>query len=333
MVNPNNDTITAVPGIKIGHYTDLIGATGCTIAMMPDYGATAGVEVRGAAPGTRETDLLKPGTLVQKINAILLGGGSAYGLAAADGVMQYLEENNTGFQTRSGIVPIVPGAILFDLGIGNPQARPTSDDGYQAAKLASNKPVIQGTIGAGTGATVSKFGGIHNAIKGGLGSKAISIDETFTIGSLMVVNASGDIIDPETGILITGSRTHDNEFISSRDLIFNNQTPQIPQSETNTTIGIVATNIPLTVEEANRIAIMAHSGIARSILPSYGMGDGDTLFVVSTALESTPSPIDLTRLGTIAAWTVEQAILNAVQLNSGLSGIPSAKEYTTKTSQ
>ena len=123
MVNPNNDTITAVPGIKIGHYTDLIGATGCTIAMMPDYGATAGVEVRGAAPGTRETDLLKPGTLVQKINAILLGGGSAYGLAAADGVMQYLEENNTGFQTRSGIVPIVPGAILFDLGIGKP---PTS---------------------------------------------------------------------------------------------------------------------------------------------------------------------------------------------------------------
>jgi L-aminopeptidase/D-esterase-like protein len=332
MTTASNQTITSIGGIKVGHYTDLNGATGCTVIILPSGGAIAGVEVRGAAPGTRETDLLKPGTLVDRVHAILLGGGSAFGLAAADGIMKYLEENGVGFQTRSGPVPIVPGAILFDLGIGDSTARPTAENGYQAAYSASDIEVGQGSIGAGTGATVSKFGGMENAIKGGLGSMATQINDGFSIGALVVVNSSGDVTNPENGKIIAGSRDTQGTFKSSLELLRASKLPGLLKENSNTTIGIIATDAPLSVEQANRLAIMAHSGIARTIVPSYGMGDGDTLFVVSTAsneLTVEKANIDLTKLGALAAWSVEQSIINAINSATGLAGIPSAHEYLT----
>lgn len=327
MTNTKNLTITSIDGIKVGHYTDPNGATGCTVILMPPGGAIAGIEVRGAAPGTRETDLLKPGTLVNRIHAILLGGGSAFGLAAADGVMKYLEENDIGFQTRSGPVPIVPGAILFDLAIGDSKARPTAENGYQAAYSASDREVKQGSIGAGTGATVSKFGGIESAIKGGIGSFAIQMNDGFSIGALIAVNSSGDVINPENGAIIAGSRDSQGKFKSSLELLQESKQQRLLKENSNTTIGIIATDAPLNVEQANRLAIMAHSGIARSIVPSYGMGDGDTLFVVSTASNEPKANIDLTKLGALAAWSVEQSIISAINSATGLAGIPSAQEY------
>ena len=327
MTNTKNLTITSIDGIKVGHYTDPNGATGCTVILMPPGGAIAGIEVRGAAPGTRETDLLKPGTLVNRIHAILLGGGSAFGLAAADGVMKYLEENDIGFQTRSGPVPIVPGAILFDLAIGESKARPTAENGYQAAYSASDREVQQGSIGAGTGATVSKFGGIESAIKGGIGSFATQMNDGFSIGALIAVNSSGDIINPENGAIIAGSRNSQGGFKSSLELLQESKQQSLLEENSNTTIGIIATDAPLNVEQANRLAIMAHSGIARTIVPSYGMGDGDTLFVVSTASNEAKIDIDLTKLGALAAWSVEQSIISAINSATGLAGIPSAQEY------
>ncbi|MDA1096617.1 MAG: P1 family peptidase, partial [Chloroflexi bacterium] len=293
-----NETLTAIPGIRVGHWTDVDAATGCTVVLMPREGAIGGVEVRGAAPGTRETDLMRPGTLVQRVHAILLGGGSAFGLAAADGVMRFLEEAGIGFPTRAGVVPIVPAAILFDLPLGRADVRPRSEDGYAACVAASDTPVQQGSVGAGTGATVAKVLGMPRAIKGGLGSATKPISGGFTVGALMAVNAFGDVIDPETAQVIAGPRRDDGGFEDSREILWReggpaNQTTKTgPQGEppgpaTNTTIGIVATDVPLTVEQANRVAIMAHSGIARAIRPSYGMGDGDTLFVVSTAPSGT----------------------------------------------
>ncbi len=324
-----NQTLTSIAGIKVGHYTDLKGATGCTVVLMPEDGGVAGVEVRGAAPGTRETDLLKSGTLVHRIHAILSGGGSAFGLAAADGVMKYLEERDIGFKTRSGPVPIVPGAILFDLGIGDPKARPTAENGYQAAISASSDEITQGTVGAGTGATVSKFGGMENAIKGGIGSVTTKMNDGFSVGALIAVNSSGDIQDPESGILIAGSRRGERQFESSLNLLRTSSGQTLLSEDTNTTIGIVATDAPINVEQANRLAIMAHSGIARTIVPSYGMGDGDTLFVVSTAGPAQENEYDgdLTKLGALAAWAVEKSIINAINNAETISGIPSSDEY------
>jgi L-aminopeptidase/D-esterase-like protein len=246
--------------------------------------------------------------------------------------MKYLEENGVGFQTRSGPVPIVPGAILFDLGIGDSKARPTAENGYQAAYSASDIEVGQGSIGAGTGATVSKFGGMENAIKGGLGSMATQINDGFSIGALVVVNSSGDVTNPENGKIIAGSRDTQGTFKSSLELLRASKLPGLLKEISNTTIGIIATDAPLSVEQANRLAIMAHSGIARTIVPSYGMGDGDTLFVVSTAsneLTAEKANIDLTKLGALAAWSVEQSIINAINSATGLAGIPSALEYLT----
>lgn len=328
MADRENTTLTAVPGIRVGHWTDTEAATGCTVVLMPPEGAIAGVEVRGAAPGTRETDLLRPGTLVERIHAILLGGGSAFGLAAADGVMRYLEEAGIGFQTRAGVVPIVPSAILFDLPVGRADVRPSSEQGYAASQIASTDPVLQGNVGAGTGATVAKALGMDHAIKGGTGSAIQRLPSGHVVGALMAVNAFGDVIDPETAEALAGPRRDSGEFDDSRDVLLRGEQASAVVGSSNTTIGVVATDAPLTVAQANRVAMMAHSGIARTIRPSYGMGDGDTLFVVSTAKDMPPEDsTNLTALGTAAAWAVERAIVNAIQSATGLAGVPSASEH------
>ena len=329
----DNRTITSVPGIRIGNSTDAAAATGCTVVLPPPHGAIAGVEVRGAAPGTRETDLLRAGTLVERVHAILLTGGSAFGLAAADGVMSYLELEGVGFPTAAGPVPIVPAAVIFDLMIGDAGRRPGQDNGNSAAQDASDLPAPSGSVGAGAGATVAKILGMERAIKGGIGSAARQLVSGYTVGALMVVNAFGDILDPATGATIAGAQRREGGigFESAREILWNEQRsrPAFREPTTNTTLGVVATDAPLTVAQANRIAMMAHSGFARAILPSYGMGDGDTLFVLSTAPPDTP-PIEafgLTGLGAAAADVVERAIVDAIQSATGLAGVPSAAEY------
>ncbi len=324
-----NATLTAVPGIRVGHWTDADAGTGCTVILLPPEGAVAGVEVRGAAPGTRETDLLRPGTLVERVHAILLGGGSAFGLAAADGVMHYLEESGVGFQTRAGVVPIVPAAILFDLPLGRADVRPGPDQGYAACRAASDDPVSQGTVGAGTGATIAKALGMDHALKGGLGTAVRTMPNGHVVAVMIAVNAFGDIVDPETAEVLAGPRRADGGFEDTREVLLRPQRSAAMTSDgSNTTIGVVATDIPLTVAEANRLAVMAHSGIARAIRPSYGMGDGDTLFVVSTVSEPSPEEVvDLTALGATAAWTVERAIVSAVRQATSLAGVPSASEH------
>ncbi len=332
-----NDTLTAVPGVRVGHWTNADAATGCTVVLVPEYGAIAGAEVRGAAPGTRETDLLKVGTLVERVHGIVLGGGSAFGLAAADGVMRFLEEAGVGFPVRSGVVPIVPAAIIFDLAIGRADVRPGSTEGYEAAATAATHPVPLGSVGGGAGATVAKALGPTASLKGGTGSAVCRLPGGYTIGALMVVNAFGDIVDPETAQVIAAPRSPETgRFEDTRQVLLRGEQPgrqsayaAAPSSDnTNTTIGVVATDAPLTVEQANRIAIMAHSGIARSVRPSYGMGDGDTLFVVSTAPPDAPTdhPLNLTAVGATAAWMVERAVVNGVQSATGLAGVPAVSE-------
>ena len=332
-----NDTLTAVPGVRVGHWTDAGAATGCTVVLVPEHGAVAGAEVRGAAPGTRETDLLKAGTLVQRVHGIVLGGGSAFGLAAADGVMRFLEEAGVGFPVRSGVVPIVPAAIIFDLAIGRFDARPGPGQGYEAAAAASTDPVPQGSVGGGTGATVAKALGPAGSLKGGTGSAVCELPGGHAVGALMIVNAFGDIVDPETAEVVAGPRSsEDGPFEDSRQVLLRGDGSRQPNvdaassSRTNTTIGVVATDAPLTVEQANRVAIMAHSGVARTVRPSYGMGDGDTLFVVSTAPPEAPvnETLNLTAVGAAAAWTVERAVVNGVRSAAGLAGVSSVSDVS-----
>ncbi|MBI4236774.1 MAG: P1 family peptidase [Chloroflexi bacterium] len=324
-------TLTAVPGIRVGHWSDTEAATGCTVVLLPPEGAVGGVEVRGAAPGTRETDLLRPGTLVRRVHAILLSGGSAFGLEAASGVMRFLEEAGIGFPTRAGVVPIVPAAVLFDLALGRADVRPGRAEGYTACQAASAAPVPQGSVGAGTGATVGKALGMERAVKGGLGSVARRLQEGHVVAALMAVNAFGDILDPETAEVLAGPRRTPagQDFEDTREVLLRGLAPPVAVGG-NTTIGVIATDVPLTVEEANRLAIMAHSGIARAVRPSYGMGDGDTLFVLSTAPEPSRSgTFNLTALGAAAAWTVERSIVNAIQTARGLAGVPAASELAS----
>ena len=329
-----NDTLTTVPGVRVGHWTDAGAATGCTVVLPPDYGAVAGAEVRGAAPGTRETDLLKSGTLVQRVHGIVLGGGSAFGLAAADGVMRFLEGAGVGFPVRSGVVPIVPAAIIFDLAVGRSDVRPGPGEGYEAAAAASADPVPQGSVGGGTGATVAKALGPDGSLKGGTGSAACELPGGYRVAALMVVNAFGDIVDPETAEVVAGPRSSgEGGFADSRQVLLRGGEPgrvgaHAAPDESNTTIGVVATDAPLTVEQANRIAIMAHSGIARTVRPSYGMGDGDTLFVMSTVPPGAQADetFNLTAVGAAAAWTVERAVVNGVRSAAGLAGIPAVSD-------
>ena len=316
--------ITSVPGIAVGHFTRPDRPTGCTVVLTGPQGALASVDVRGGGPATRETDLLDPVSTVDRVHAIVLSGGSAFGLDAAAGVMRFLEERGIGFEVReAGVrVPIVPGASLFDLGIGDPTIRPTADCGYRAAAAASDGPVQEGDVGAGAGATVGKMAGMARAMKAGVGTSAITLPGGLIVGALVAVNAIGDIVDPDTGRTIAGVRTPDGRGLADvRRLLRAPVTPDARPGE-NTTIAVVATNATLSKAQAAKVAQMAHDGLARAIVPSHLPLDGDTVFALATGTLSGAPRVDL--VGALAADALSQAIVRAARASRGLPGLPSA---------
>ncbi len=315
--------ITDVPGIEVGHFTDTRRPTGCTV-ILARAGATAGVDVRGAAPGTRETDLLDPSNLVEKIHAILLSGGSAFGLDAGTGVMRYLEEHGIGYKTGAAIVPIVPAAVLFDLAVGDPAIRPDAAAGYAACVAASVGSPAQGSVGAGTGATVGKLFGIAQAMKGGIGTASVRVGKV-TVGAIVAVNAVGDVRDPATDRLLAGLRNADgSRGIGTTEAILGGDAPPALQTGMATTIGVVATDAALTKAQCRKLAQQSHDGLARTIDPVHTMFDGDTMFAVATGASTLPG--NMLPLGLMAARVTEAAILNAILAATGLPGLPSATE-------
>jgi len=315
------NTIADVHGIKVGHYTDREAATGCTVVLC-EQGAVAGGDIAGSAPGTRETDLLRPTSLVQEVQAILLSGGSAFGLDAAAGVMRYLEERGFGYDSTIVKVPIVPAAILFDLAVGSSQVRPGAEQGYQACLAASDKEVAEGCVGAGTGATVGKVLGIDRATKSGLGTASQGIVGGIIVAALIVVNAFGDVVDPKTGQILAGPRhASGKDFLSTAELLKSGETGRNAPL-LNTTIGVVATNAHLDKGQVSKLAQMAQDGIARAIKPSHTMYDGDAMFALSLGEKSS----DITVLGSVAAEVVTTAIIRAITQAEALAGLPAAKE-------
>jgi L-aminopeptidase/D-esterase-like protein len=308
-------SITDVPGIRVGHATDPVGLTGCTVVLC-EAGATVAGEVRGGAPGTLETDALDPANLIQQAHGVLLTGGSAYGLAAAAGVMRYLEERNVGYDTRVARVPIVPAAVIFDLGIGDPRARPDAAMGYAACVNATTGPVEEGSVGVGTGATVGKVLGPDRAMKGGVGSWTVSLYDGALVGALVVVNALGDVID-ERGEVLAACRDTDGRLVRAADEL--TRRPPAAVFATNTTLAVVATSAALSKAEAWRIAIQGHAGLSRAIAPSHTLFDGDSVFVLATGATGTS---DLTSLGEAAAQAVAVAARRAVRVCRGMGGIP-----------
>jgi L-aminopeptidase/D-esterase-like protein len=323
--------LTAVEGLRVGHYTLSQRPTGCTVVVVEGEGATGGVSQRGGAPGTRETDLLNPLNLVDKVNAVVLSGGSAYGLDAAQGAVRYLEEHNVGWKVGSaGVVPIVPAAILFDLGFGgNPKIRPDADCGYKAATTATTGPVQEGNVGAGAGATVGKITGAR-PMKTGIGSASITLPNGLVVAALVAVNAVGDVINPETGRVIAGVRTADGKSLAdARTLLRSGALTRAaqPRSGENTTIGVVATNARLTKDQASRMALMADDGFARAIAPSHTIGDGDTVFSLATGRWS--GDANITVIGALAADVMAQAIVRSATQAASSAGVPSAREMGT----
>ncbi|HYM22982.1 MAG TPA: P1 family peptidase [Vicinamibacterales bacterium] len=324
---PSNLTLTAVSGVKVGHFTLSERPTGCT-AILVERGATAGVDVRGAAPATAETDLLKPVNLVQQIFAISLSGSSAFGLDARSGIVSYLDEKNIGFKTYGGTinVPIVPAASLIDLNIGGkPKVHVNADCGYRAAAAATDAPVAEGNVGAGAGATVGKWtGGGVRAMKAGIGTAAVRMPDGLIVAALVAVNAAGDIIDPVTNKVVAGVRTEDGKSLSDpRKLLTAGAVQTIGVGE-NTTLGVVATNAALTKTQATKIAEMAHDGYARALYPSHTMGDGDTIFALATGTKAGDPNVNL--VGELAAEVVAQAIVRAATQATGIPGYPAARD-------
>lgn len=292
--------ITDVPGVRVGHWTDAAGRTGCTVVLLPDAGAVAGVDVRGAAPGTRETDLLAPANSVQAVHALLLTGGSAFGLAAADGVMRRLEERGIGVETGSGRVPIVPAAVLYDLGAGSPRSRPDATAGYRAAVAAeAGSPCGRGPVGAGAGATVGKAFG--DSTPAGIGTASLRLVAGGTVGALAAVNALGDVVE-EDGSVKAGPGTAARLLADSP--------PPAPTPGTNTTLVVLATDLALTKTQAHRLAVVAHDGLARSIRPVHTAFDGDTVFAASTGAVTHEQTLVLE---TAAAEVVARAVRDAVR--------------------
>jgi L-aminopeptidase/D-esterase-like protein len=326
--------LTAVEGIKVGHHTLTERPTGCTVILV-DGDAVGGVSQRGGAPGTRETDLLDPLNMVDKVNAVVLAGGSAFGLDAATGTVRWLEEHNIGWPAGPSRVPIVPAAILFDLGVGGkPNIRPTADCGYKAADAATIGPVQEGSIGAGAGATVGKIGGIaeHTGypagrrlpMKAGIGTASITLPNGLVVAAIVAVNAVGDIIDPDTGKVVAGARNADGTLSDARKILRGGATFEAPRAGENTTIGLVATNAKLSKAQASRMALMADDGYARAIYPSHTNGDGDTIFSIATGRWS--GDPDITVIGALAAETMAQAIVRAATEATGVAGIPAARD-------
>lgn len=307
-----------IPGIQVGHAQDLEAATGCTVVLTV-AGASAGVDQRGGAPGTRETDLLRPLHLVERVHAVVLAGGSAFGLAAADGVMRWLEERSIGFETGVLRVPIVPAAVLFDLPLGRPDVRPDAAMGYAACENAVKAlPWRNGTVGAGTGAACGKILGLATATKGGVGSAVIEIGHGILVGALIVVNPFGDVIEPGTGQILAGARKlPDGGFVDTMQAL--KTMTRGFTSPGNTVIGVVATNAALSKEAVNKVAQMAQAGLARVIRPAHTMFDGDTLFALATG-QGQPGDVNL--IGAYAAEATSQAIVEGVKQATSLGGLP-----------
>ena len=303
------NAITDVRGIEVGHAQDEDALTGCTVILCRK-GAVAGVDVRGGAPGTRETDLLDPVNLMEKVHAVVLAGGSAFGLDSAAGVMRYLEEQKVGFNTGAARVPIVPAAILYDLNLGRADVRPDSAMGYRAAASASSKAPNEGNAGAGMGASVGKMSGMKFAMKAGVGTWSINLNG-IVIGALVAVNAIGDVINPDNGKVLAGLR-------SGGTLAWMKKNQPRPPLRSNTVIGVVATNAKLTKAQATKVAQMAQDGLARVIRPAHTPFDGDTIFALSTGRERA----DVTMVGAFAAEVMAEAILRAVRKAAPAGGLP-----------
>jgi L-aminopeptidase/D-esterase-like protein len=337
------DRITDVAGIAVGCWTDAQHLTGCSVVLCPPPGAVVAADVRGGAPGTRDTDLAHPGMLVERANAVLLTGGSAFGLDAAGGVMRWLEERGRGFPVGPGVVPIVPAAVVYDLALGSAAVRPGATEGY-AACAAAGPDVPEGSVGAGTGCTVGKALGPAGMMRGGQGTAAVRLElgaATVTVGALVAVNAVGDVYDPDTGRLVAGARRPDGTPAGPGPW---RRLPAIPAPAAraagdaveppgaapalNTVVGVVATDAPLTKEQAQRVAWMAHDGLARAVRPSHTPGDGDVLFVLATGaaagLAGPLAPPYLAATGAAAAEAVGRAIVRAVRAATPLPGVPAA---------
>jgi L-aminopeptidase/D-esterase-like protein len=304
----DQNAITDVPGILVGHAHDLTARTGVTAILAP-AGATVGVAVEGSAPGTRETDLCRPGNLIQEAHAVLLCGGSAFGLAAADGAMRYLEERGIGFQTGAATVPIVPAAVLYDLAVGDPKIRPDSEMGYRACAAATAGPVQQGAVGAGAGCTAGKALGIAQASRSGIGTASVRVGD-LVVGAIVAVNPFGDVRDPRTGEILAGPRLADGRFADTVQLLLGAapSPPGFGEPGTNTTIGVVAVGGRLSKEGAHKVARMALGGLARTIFPVFTMYDGDTLFCLATG----EAAVDISVAGMAASLAVERAVVGAV---------------------
>ncbi len=312
-----HDDITDIPGIRVGHDTNLEAATGCTVILC-DTPAVGGVDVRGGAPATHETDLLHPLNLMEEVNAVVLTGGSAFGLDAASGVMRYLEEHGLGYNTGIARVPIVPAAAIFDLAFGSANIRPDAAAGYRACEQATARPVEQGNVGAGTGATVGKMAGPSSMMKAGLGSASTLLSDGTLVGALVVVNALGDVIDPQTQQVVAGARNPAGQgFLVTNPF-------------GNTTIAVVATTASLTKGQINKIAQIAHDGIAQAIRPAHTMFDGDTIFGLALGptsqvmTNSTVVALHVSTIGAAAVTTLAQSIIKAVRHATDLHGVPAA---------
>ena len=314
------DNLCDVPGVLVGHASDFEGLTGCT-AILFEEPAVVGVDVRGSSPGTRETDRLSPTGTVRKTHALLLTGGSAFGLAAADGVVRFLEESGIGLDVGVARIPLVSAAVLFDLVIGSPAARPDLDMGYEAAASAKAGDFAQGSVGAGTGATVGKVLGMERAMKGGIGSASVELDDGLVVGALAAVNAFGDVRDPSTGRILAGPRQDDGTLGDTVELL--------PEAASrmrwgeNTTLGVIATNAGLTKIQATKVADMAHDGLARVIHPVHTTVDGDVVFAASVGEVDVATDV----VGSWGARVMQEAILQAVRTAKGVAGIPSLSEY------
>lgn len=309
-------SITRVAGIEVGHFTDSRRPTGCTV-VMARAGAIGGVDVRGAAPGTRETDLLDPCNLVEKVHAIVLAGGSAWGLDAATGAVRWLEEQGVGLNVGVGRLPLVPAAVLFDLLVGDMRVRPDAAAGYAACAAASRADPAEGNVGAGTGASVGKMFGIARAMKGGVGTASVTVDG-ITVGALIACNAVGDVLDPDTAQVVAGARTLDGRhLLDSRRALLRGELPQSLLPGTNTTIGVVATDAAITKVQAQRLAVAAHDGLARSINPVHTQLDGDTLFTLGTGASGQHPGMLL--LAAMAAEATARATLRAVRAARSLT--------------
>ncbi|HEY1307163.1 MAG TPA: P1 family peptidase [Vicinamibacterales bacterium] len=324
--------ITDVAGIRVGHHTLTERPTGCTVVLVDGAGAMGGISQRGAAPGTRETDLLDPLNMVETVNAVVLTGGSAYGISVADGVMRYLEEKKTGYPIAGTVVPIVPTAVLMDLGFGGSSTiRPGADCGYRAATTASAGAVAEGNVGAGAGATVGKIlGDRARAMKAGIGTASIALPNGLVVGAIVAVNAVGDVVDPTTGALVAGVRTEDGKRLADARKVLRSLAgggSSGPKTAENTTIAVVATNARLTKADTNRMALMADDGLARAINPAHTSADGDTVFALATG--SFPGRVDVTTIGSLAADALAEAIVRAAVQATSSGGLPSARDLGT----